>query len=207
MQFKTILSDDNGAVLMGAIVVLVAITVIGVTLITISNFEVEMATNEKCKEEARYNSESCAVSGIKLIKMVSKLADEKGTLGIAEGDSDILGITYADAEGAGTKEAEFARKVLGDFDDAVCEDFTISPAGWNMDAGGNIEPAGATANPGTAANRQVSGYSYGIGLGGAAGGGFSKWFVLACRGGGCGGNARNVSYVRYKRVPGIEGGM
>jgi hypothetical protein len=201
------MSNEKGAILAGAIVVLLAVTVIGLTLSIISGFEVDMSTNEKCKEEARYNSESCAVSGIKLIKMTSRKATKQGVLGIAEGDAAIAGITYAEAADSSSKEEEFARKVIGDLDNDICEDFELSPADFDMTAGGSVEPAGASANAGTAANRQISGYSYGVGLGGASGGGFSKWFLLGCRGGGCSGNARNVSYVRYRRVPGIEGGM
>jgi hypothetical protein len=207
MKWKNLVSNDTGAVLIGAIVVLVAVTAIGVTLIKVSNFEVTMATNEKCKEEARFNAESCAVSGIKLVKMVSAQASEQGILGIPEGNSKILGITYADAEGAGTKEEEFAQKVLGTLSDNVCEDFELTPPNMNMDAAANIRPLGGSANAGTAANRQISGYSYGIGLGGAGGGGVNKWFLIACRGGGCNGNGRHVSYSRYKKVLGIPGGM
>jgi hypothetical protein len=208
MGFKTIMSGNKGSVLVGAIVILVAVTVIGITLIIVSNSEVNMAANEKCKEEARYNSESCTVAGIKLVKMTSQVATKEGILGIPEGNNGpIPGITYADKTDHDSKEEEFARKVIGDFNSGICEDFQLTPADLNMNAGGSIEPAGASANAGTAANRQVSGYSYGIGLGGAGGGGFSRWFVLGCRGGGCNGTARNISYVRYRRVPGIEGGM
>jgi hypothetical protein len=206
MKWKNVVSNDKGAVLIGAIIVLVAVTAIGVTLITMSNFEVNMATNEKCTEEARYNAESCSVSGIKLIKMVSTQAAEEGILGIPEGDDKIRGITYADAEGTGTKEEEFAKKVLGVLEDDVCEDFNLSQ-NTILDAAANFRPMGSSSNAGTASNRQISGYSYGIGLGGAGSGGTAKWYVLASRGNGCNGYGRHVSYVRYKRVLGVPGGM
>jgi hypothetical protein len=206
MKWKNVVSNDKGAVLIGAIIVLVAVTAIGVTLITMSNFEVNMATNEKCTEEARYNAESCSVSGIKLIKMVSTQASEQGILGIPEGDNKILGITYAESESASSKEAEFAQKVLGTLDDSVCEDFELRQ-NTNIDAAANIRPLGSSSNAGTASNRQISGYSYGIGLGGAGSGGTAKWYVLASRGNGCNGYGRHVSYVRYKRVLGVPGGM
>lgn len=209
MRYKNLISDETGAMLVGTILVLVAVTVIGLTLITISNFEVDISTSERTKEEARYNSESCTISGAKLIKMVATEASEQGALGIPEGDSRISGITYADPQGANTREGEFALKVLGSIQqDTECQDFTLTPAGANnMNAAGNILPTGASANKGTAANRQISGYSYGIGLGGAGGGGFSNWFVLAGRGDGTNKNGRHVSYTRYKRVPGISGGF
>ena len=208
MRCHKLISDESGFMLIGTLLVLIAVTAIGVTLVTISNFEVDISTSEKCKEEARYNSESCTISGAKLIKMVATEASEQGVLGIPEGDNRVQGVTYADAEGAGTKEAELAMKILAtDQSDTVCEDFTLTPAGTNMDAAANLVPMGADANMGTAANRQISGYSYGVGLGGAGGGGFSNWFIVACRGGGCNSNGRHVSYTRYKRVPGIPGGF
>lgn len=209
MQWNKLLFNENGAVLIAAIVVLMAVTVIGVTLITVSTYEVDMAFNEKCKEEARYNGESCTIAGIKLLKMISDAASTTGDLGLEEGHDWIPGITYAEPESAGnTKEEEFARKAFGKLDDdPVCEDYQLGLPSTNLDSVGNVNRVGASANKGTAANRQVSGYSYGIGLGGAAGGGFNVYFVLACRGDSCLNSGRNVSYVRYKMVPGIKGGM
>jgi hypothetical protein len=208
MRCKNIISDESGFMLIGTLLVLVAVTAIGITLITVSNFEVDMSTSEKCKEEARYNSESCSVAGAKLVKMVMQEANNEGVIGIPEGDNRILGVTYADPEGAGTRETEFALKVMmAAQQDTVCDDFSLTPPGTNMDAVGNLLPMGADANEGSAANRQISGYGYGIGLGGAGGGGFSNYVVIACRGGGCNSTGRHVSYSRYKRVPGIPGGF
>jgi hypothetical protein len=208
MQFIKKRSDETGSILVATLIVLVAVTVIGTTLVIISNFERDITASEKCKEEARYNSESCAISGAKLIKQVAQEATDTGNIGIPEGDARILGVTYADPQGAGTRESEFAMKILvAGQPDVVCDDFSLTPQIANMDADGNVLPTGADANMGTAANRQISGYTYGVGLGGAGGGGFSNWYLLACRGGGCGGNGRHVSYSRYKRIPGISGGF
>jgi hypothetical protein len=203
-----IINDESGAMLIGVVLVLIAVTAIGVTVIKMSTFEMDISISEKCKEEARYNSESCTMSGAKLIKFIMTEASEEGFLGIPEGDSRVQGITYADPVSGGTKQQELAMKILApDQTDNVCEDFTLTPAGTTMDAAANILPTGADANIGTAANRQISGYSYGIGLGGAGGGGFSNWFIVACRGGGCNQNGNHVSYTRYRRVPGIKGGF
>lgn len=208
MQYRFQLTDENGSMLVGTLLVLVAITVVGITLATMSTFETDISTSEKCKEEARYNSESCSISSAKLIKHTLDEAGEQGNIGIPEGDGRILGITYANPQGAGTKEAEFGNKIFASaVQDNVCEDFTLTPLGVPMDSAGNILAAGADANMGTAANRQAAGYSYGVGLGGAGGGGFTNWFVISCRGGGCNQNGRHVSYTRYKRVPGVTGGL
>lgn len=201
------ITNDKGAVLIGTILVLVAVTVLGVTLISLSINNMKMATNEKCKETARYNGQTCAVAGIKLIRLTGETAAETGQLGILAGDDDILGITYADPETSLTAEAEFASKVFGALDDEVCEDFGLDVADTSITAGGNLLAEGPSAHEGTAANRQMSGYSYGIGLGGAGGGGFNTFFVLACRGTSCAISGRHAAYVRYKRVPGIDGGM
>jgi hypothetical protein len=158
-------------------------------------------------EVARYNSESSTMAVAKLIRMVSEKADDEGVLGIPEGSPLALGIVYPETSGAGSKEAAFALKVLGGPDDEVCEDATLEPQGFNMDAGADIQPDGATATAGTAANMQASGYSYGIGLGAAGGGGTSKWFIIAGRGGGGMQDCRHISYSRYRRVLGVAGGM
>ena len=208
MHFLRKPTDESGYILIGTIVTLIAVTVIGITLATISSFELDITASEKCKEEACYNSESCIVAGSKLIKMVATEAKDEGNLGIAQGDLRIQGVTYPPPQGASTSEADFAMKIfLPDQQDNVCQDFTLTPQNTNMIAGANILPTGADTNRGTAANRQMSGYSYGIGLGGASGGGFSNWFTLACRGGGCSNNGRHVSYARYKRVPGPNKGL
>jgi hypothetical protein len=208
MRCKNIISDESGFLQIGTLLVLIAVTAIGVTLIIVSNFEIDMSSSEKCKEEARYNSESCSISAAKLVKMVMDEATKEGVIGIPEGDSRILGVTYADAVDGDNKEVEFAMKLLtADQDDTACEYFSLTPEGNNMDAAGNLMPMGADAIEGNAANRQISGYGYGIGLGGAGGGGFANYVIIACRGGGCNSYGRHVSYNRFKRVPGISGGF
>ncbi len=210
MYFLTKPTDESGSVLIGTIIVLVAVTVIGVTLATISGFELDMVGSEKCKEEARYNSESCIVAGSKLIKMVLEEAKDEGNLGIPQGDMRILGITYASPpQVAATVEGDFAMKIMQPENvDAVCQDFTLTPpVAPNLTAGANILAGGTQANKGTAANVQMGGYSYGIGLGGASGGGLSNWFTLACNGGACNQNGRHITYARYKRVLGPAKGL
>lgn len=177
------------------------------TLVTMSNFELDILASEKCKEEARYNSESCTISTTKLIKMVTIEASDRGIIGIPEGDNRIPGITYANPVAGGTRHGDFALKVLTAGQQDVCDDVSLTPQNANMSTSGDVMAAGSDANMGTAANRQMSGYSYGVGLGGAGGGGFSNWFIVACRGGGCNNNGQHVSYTRYKRVPGISGGL
>jgi Tfp pilus assembly protein PilX len=208
MRCHKLVTDESGFMLIGTLLVLVAVTAIGVTLFTISNFEIDISKSERGKEEARYNSESCTIAGAKLIKWVAMEAQREGKLGIAEGDSRIAAVTYPDADGTDTSSGEaLARKILStDQSDTVCEDFTLKLAGTNIDAAANLSPMGTDSNLGTASNRQISGYGY-TGLGGAAGGGFSSWFMVACRGDGCNGNGRHISYSRYKRVPGIPGGF
>ena len=206
MQRKSPICNEKGFILIGTLLVLVAVTAIGLTLMNVATTEIDISTGEKCKEEARYNSESCTMAGAKLIRMVLDEAANEGMLGIPEGDPRIRGISYAD-EGSANKGADFAAKL---FDvrtpDMTCEDFSLTPVGKNMDAGANLRSMGAAAPIGSAANRQISGYSYGVGLGGAAGGGFVGWYVLSCRGGGCNGEGRHISYSRYKRAP-IAGGL
>lgn len=199
-------NSQRGAVLLGAIIVLMGVTALGSTLVLMSQFELKRTASEKCMEVARYNSESATMSVAKLVRLVTERADDTGTLGISEGDALAPGIVYADTS-SGDKAEAFALKVLGGADDEACEDVSLQPVGFNMNSGADIEPAGTTATEGTAANIQAGGYTYGIGLGAAGGGGASQWFVIVGRGGGGGQDCRHISYARYRRVIGVPGGM
>ncbi len=201
MRFSIISnSNQKGAVLLGALVTLMAVTALGSTLLLFSQFELKKTVSEKCMEEARYNSESASMSVAKLIRHISEYVDDTGDQDIAVASELGPGISYTDSP------RDFYKKAIGQADD-VCIDVELTPAGANMDAGADIEPVGTTATQGTAANVQASGYTYGIGLGAAGGGGQSKWYVITGLGGGGMQDCRHISYSRYRRVLGVAGGM
>jgi hypothetical protein len=202
MRLRHIPNNQKGAVLLGVIIVLMGVTALGSTLVLMSQFELKRTASEKCMEVARYNSESSTISVAKLVRLVLEYVDDYATLGIPGGGTLTPGIVYPDDD-----EEAFALKVLGGADDEVCEDVSLVPAGFDMDAGADIQSLGATATQGTAANVQSGGYSYGIGLGGAGGGGTTQWFVIVGRGGGGAKDCRHISYSRYRRVIGISKGM
>lgn len=209
MKFHFSRDKERGAVLLGAIVTLLAVTALGSTLILLSQTELKKTASEKCMEVARYNSESATMSVAKLIRLVGERVDATGDLGIPEGDALAPGIVYPEATGNNTKEAEFALKVLGGPDDQVCEDVTLAPAGENMDAAADLasELITVEAQAGSASNVHIAGYSYGIGLGGAAGGGTNIFYTIVGLGGGGMQECRHISYARYRRALGVAGGM
>lgn len=207
MRFSVMSSNQKGAVLLGALVTLMAVTALGSTLLLFSQFELKKTVSEKCMEEARYNSESASMSVSKLVRMVSERVDETGQMGIEAGSLLAPGISYPEATSETTPEAEFARKVLEVTFDPVCADVTLTPNGADMDSAADIQPDGSTATIGTAANIQAAGYSYGVGLGAAGGGGTSQWFIIAGLGRGGMQDCRHISYSRYRRVLGVAGGM
>jgi hypothetical protein len=196
------LNNQSGIVLVGTILVLAAITVLGITLTKISSNEMYMATNEKCKEAARYSSESAAISSAKLIRLVSDL-DQQGTIGVAEGSPLAQGIQYPPQAGSDSPQVEFYKKVIGIDTSQTCEDVNLTPAG--LDTQTDIRSQGAESVAGSRANEFASGYTQGVGVGSTTGG-TALYFIVASRGGSCD-NARHVVYTRYRKVLGVAGGM
>ena len=191
--------DQGGVVLVTVILVLCAVTLLSMTLSYMSDNETYMTVNEKCKTAARYNCESCTTGTAKLVRMVF---DADAPVPTGSG-TNAPGIMLAPPESAATAEEEFYLKLMGGVQDAQCADVDFTPAG--IDASADVRRDDPSAMAGTAANQYAAGYSYGIGLGGASGGGVVYWFQVACRGGGCY-DARHVAYTRYRKVP-VPGGM
>lgn len=196
------LNNQSGIVLVGTILVLAAITVLGITLSKISSNEMYMATNEKCKEAARYSSESAAISSAKLIRLVTDL-DQQGVMGIAEGSPLARGIQYPPQSGSDSPQVEFYKKVIGVDTNQTCQDLFFTPVGLDTDT--DIRSQGAQPVAGSRANEFASGYTQGVGVGSTTGG-TALLFIVASRGGGCD-NARHVVYSRYRKVLGVSGGM
>jgi len=200
MRVSKLISDnESGAILITVILVLCAVTILSITMSYLSENETYMALNEKCKQVSRYNCESCTTATAKLVRMVFD-ADAPVPAGAG---TAAPGIAYAPPATAATPEEEFYLKLIGGVPDVECSDVDYAPAG--LDATADIRREDPTAMAGTAANQYAAGYSYGIGLGGASGGGVVYWFQVACRGGGCY-NAQHVAYTRYRKVP-VPGGM
>ncbi len=227
MQRAKAYTNEKGSTLVMAIVVLAAISVLGVTMITLSTNELDMATNEKVKELAKYNCDTCTVSINKLVRLIVDQSNQ-GILGINPdaGDSLAPGIEYAEAEVTTDDTEEFAKKVLFGLEKSTCEDVWLSPGGiadavydatdgdftiyadedeslFELDSAADI--VGREVSPvfGTASQEHAAGMGHGLGEGGAGGGGMQMKFVIACRGK-AKYNALHVNYSVYRKILGKD---
>lgn len=218
----TIFNQEKGSALILAIVMLVAISALGVTMITLGKNQVEMSTNLKLKEIARYNCDSCTVAVSKLIRHIVDESNE-GTIGIAAGSATAPGIYYPAATGSNTPAVEFANKVLfGEgTNNMTCEDvsfdavaiansvqtasggsFAINTA-RELDSGADIRAKFVGTSPGSA-GPEYDNASF-LGSAGVGGGGMTLKFVVACRGR-APNNALHVGYSVYRKTLGVGKG-
>jgi hypothetical protein len=221
----TILNQEKGSALILVIVMLVAVSALGVTMITLGKNQVEMSTNLKVHEIARFNCDSCTVGVSKLIRHIVDASNE-GSIGIDAGTAAAPGIYYPAATGSDTPAVEFANKVLfGEgTDNQTCEDvnfdavaignsvqaasngnFTIDTA-RELDSGADIRAKFVGTAPGSAGPEFDNASSEGLGGGGAGGGGMTLKFVVACRGR-APGNALHVGYSVYRKTLGVGKGQ
>ncbi len=205
MQQAKAYANEKGSTLIMAIVVLAAISVMGVTMITLSTNEMDMATNEKVKQIALFNCDTCTVSINQLIQLIVDQSNQGG-IGVGAGLGSLApGIDYAAADTGYSDEEEFARKILFGLNTDTCEDVWLSPTAIgnavNAASGGNFlissDPDVAVPELDSAADIIMSaaeGVSPGVGnaseefaagnegLGGGGPSGLRLFFLIACRG-------------------------
>lgn len=214
-SLKKKLSAEDGSVILIVVVILMATTALGVTLLNLSTSEQNMTTNEKLHENSFYDADSCITVTAKFLRHLTDL-DDKGTYGIDEYDPMAPGIRYP----VSVTKMGFHAKILRSPDEpyfidngGVLEFVFDEDLGFDgnlLPAVADIRPQGETPSAGMAANQQNAGYSAGIGLGGAGSGGFNEWYIVACEGRGINNAyapAASRTYGRYRKVPGIPGGL
>jgi hypothetical protein len=210
-----ILTEKDGSVILIVLVVLMAVTALGVTMLNLGSSEQEMSANEQLHEDSFYDADSCVQVTAKFLRHLTDLDDE-GIYGIDAGDPIAPGIVYPSSVTKMGFHAKIMRSPDEPYfvDNAGKKEFDfVEDLGFDQNllaAVADIRPRGETPSPGTAANQQNAGYSAGIGLGGAGSGGFNEWYIVACDGRSVnGGNIQAASraYGRYKKVPGIPGGL
>lgn len=219
LSLQRLAQEKKGSALILAIVILVAVSALGVTMITLGKNQVDMATNQKDGQIARYNADSCTVAVSKLIRMVVDASGE-GVIGVATGSgTQAKGMSYQNSLNA----TQFANKVLyGTATPGICEDVALNPLAISgqtsaatsgqftifpteLDAAADIRSTVIKSVAGTASREHMHGVSSGLGEGGAGGGGTMMKFVIACRGRGPG-NALHVDYAVYRKILGIGKG-
>ena len=199
------------------VVVLIAISAMGVTLINLGTSEQDMTVNDQAYVQSFYSADACVTVTAKFLRHLTDL-DDRGYYGIDEGDPEAPGIRYPSSVTA----LGFHNKIMRSADESFYTDdsgelkflFTEDLGFLEnlLPAMADIRPRGETSTPGTASNQQNAGYSAGIGLGGASSGGSNEWYIIACQGRGlstAGGAARATgrAFGRYRKVAGMPGGL
>jgi hypothetical protein len=220
----TTANQEKGSALILAIVMLAAVSALGITMITLGKNQVEMSTNLKLHEIARYNSDSCTVGVSKLIRHIVDASNE-GTIGFDAGTTTAPGVSYPTSTDGDTPAVEFANKVLfGEgTDDQTCEDVSFNTvaidnsvqtaSGGNfaidatreLDSAADIRGKFVVTAAGSAGPEFDNASSEGLGGGGAGGGGMTLKFVVACRGR-APNNALHVGYSVYRKTIGVGKG-
>ena len=212
-SISTTFTEQDGSVIMIVVVILMAVTALGLTMMNMGSSEQEMAANEKFYEDSFYDSDSCIQVTAKFLRHLTD-QDDNGIYGIPPGNALAPGVIYPISVG---DYMAFHKKIMREpdesFEDTSGAFVFAEDLGFNpnlLAAQADIRPRGETASPGTAANQQNAGYSAGIGLGGAGSGGFNEWYIIACEGRGLGDanpKAMTNAFGRYRKVPGMPGGL
>ena len=219
--FGHILGNQDGTVLVTMVVVLIAITALGLTMKTLGDSEIEMMTGDKLTEDSFYDADACNVATARFIRVLGHLNDNYGVSAIAAEDPKFApGVKYPeDITAAQLGYDLFYKPELPPYLETVDgedepqfvfkEDLGFVPE--RLSAVADIRPRGAHALAGGASNQQNAGYSAGIGLGGAGSGGDANFYIIACEGRALGAgtvNASSRTFVMYRRLLGnVSGGI
>ena len=208
------ISNESGSVIVIVMVVLIAVSAMGLTLMNLGSSEQEMGANLQLAEQSFQSADSCLwVTGKFLHHLYDK--DDRGDYsGISPGDPLAPGIVYP----ASVTAMGFHQKITRDPEETFFTNVSGTPEflfvedlGFDQNmlpALADIRPRPEEAQAGTSSNQQNAGYSAGVGLGGASGGGYSENYIIACQGrDSANGRAASTTYARYRKVAGISGGL
>jgi Tfp pilus assembly protein PilX len=179
-------SGEQGSVLIVALVILVLLTIIGISATTTTNIETQIAGNEKSQKIAFYSADSGIPSTAKLISVVMDAQDEPD-LGAT--------VAYQGDEGA------LLDQIMGyeAYDDGIDVRFLLGATWTDADinrvrteplAGGGVEFAAG---------------SEGVGAG-TAGGGVAIFYDIDSEGFGPSNSRANI-VADYRKVVGVVGGL
>ena len=211
-SISTTLTEQDGSVIMIIVVILMAVTALGLTMINMGSSEQEMAANEKFYEDSFYDADSCVQVTAKFLRHLSD-EDDNANYGIPPGSPLAPGVIYPTSVGDYLAFHHKIMRTKESFEDASGPFVFAEDLGFNpnlLAAQADIRPTGAGPSEGTAGLQENAGYSAGIGLGGAGSGGFNEWYIIACEGRGLGdasSKATTTVFGRYRKVPGIPGGL
>jgi hypothetical protein len=178
------LRSEEGSTLIVALLILVVLTIIGVSATTTSEIEIKIAGNDQFHKVAFQNADSGVYTVPKLISLCIDNASEQA----------VAGMTYTPSDGT------FYREIMGfDAPDAAT-DVQFSLAGFNVNVG--VDRTGAMNLAGGGV--EFASGAEGVGVGSA--GGVAIFFDMDSFGEGPGSSVSNIGGV-YRKVVGVVGGL
>lgn len=98
MKEKCLLRNEDGSVLVIALVMLALLTIMGISATTTSNIEIQVAVNDEFYTENLYRAEAAAMEGIQRLENIPNPQENPPAGGWLNPDdvteNDILGINY-----------------------------------------------------------------------------------------------------------------
>lgn len=184
--------NEDGSVLIVALLILVFLTIIGISATTTTNIEIQIAGNEKFHKIAFYHADS----GVYTIpKIISTCIDSGAEINIGSGTTE-PNIEYT----TGSSSTLFYRQVMDydDYDDDKDIEFTLG--GFDVDVDVRYDRAENLAG---GAVEFATGAE---GIGAGSGGGVAIYYEMKSSGYGPANSISNVSAV-YRKVVGVPGGL
>jgi len=185
--------NEDGSVLIVALLILVFLTIIGISATTTTNIEIQIAGNEKFHKIAFYHADSGVYTTPKLI---SACIDSGAEINIGSGttEPDIEYIT-------GSSSTLFYRQVMyPDEYDEGDKDIQFTLGGNNIQV--DVENSGSK----NLAGGGVEFAAGAEGIGAGSGGGVAIYYKMDSSGDGPANSISNVSAV-YRKVVGVSGGL
>ena len=192
---KNHIQDESGSLtIIAAIMVLLVITLVGISAMDTTTVELQIAGNDQRSRIAFYNADSGAYG---IPKIISRIIDTSDPVGIAgEADSIAAGVDWA----ATTDQDTFFDQVMGYDDYDWQPDVTMGQGGFNTEV--DVERIRSKVLTGGGAEF-ASGVE-GIGVGST--GGVAVFYELDSRGQSTRGAVSNV-IADYRKVVGVAGGL
>jgi hypothetical protein len=184
-------NNEQGSVLVVALVILVLLTIIGISATTTTNIETQIAGNDKFQKIAFYIADGGIPATAKVITAVMDAGDEPDDLGPA--------VTYLGEDGS------LLDKVMGynEITDTDEPDVNFQIGSVNNEANVDIHRTRTEILAGGGV--EFAAGSEGVGAG-AAGGGVAIFYNIGSEGSGPS-NSRSNIIADYRKVVGIVGGL
>lgn len=188
-QLNNRLLREHGSVLVVALLILVLLTLIGISATTNTDIETLIAGNEKFHKIAFYNADSGIFPAAKLVSATVDTQSEPNTT-----------ITYVQADGNEGADGTFLDEVMGYVESDPEDDIKFTPSDYEVRV--DIHRTGAR-------NLVGGGIEFAAGaegIGSGSGGGVAIFYHIDSKGDGPANSLSNV-VADYRKVVGVPGGL